>query len=87
MIFGLVFVAFFHSGLAMAQESAQEGDENNAEIAGDITDEIIVTGSRIVKSNTDSAQPLTSLTEDIFAATGALTINEAVNELPQLGDA
>ncbi|MDD9798329.1 MAG: TonB-dependent receptor, partial [Alphaproteobacteria bacterium] len=36
---------------------------------------------------TDSAQPLTSLTEDIFAATGALTINEAVNELPQLGDA
>jgi len=79
MICGLVFGFFLQSGQALAQA----GDDNNAEIA----DEIIVTGSRIGKSNIDSAQPLTSLTEDIFAATGALTINEALNELPQLGDA
>ena len=51
------------------------------------SDEIIVTGSRIVKpSNANSPQPLVALDESAFEETGALTISEALNELPQLGD-
>lgn len=50
-------------------------------------DEIIVTGSRIVKpSNANSPQPLVTLDADSFKETGALTVSEALNELPQLGD-
>lgn len=50
-------------------------------------DEIIVTGSRIVKpSNGNSPQPVVILDADAFKETGALTIAEALNELPQLGD-
>jgi len=52
-----------------------------------VNDEIIVTGSRIVKSsNANSPQPIMVLDEAAFQETGALTISEALNELPQLGD-
>lgn len=49
-------------------------------------EEIVVTGSRIKSGNMKSSQPISLLDEGDFAASGALTVPEALNELPQLGN-
>jgi outer membrane receptor protein involved in Fe transport len=60
---------------------------SSAAFAQNAEDEIIVTGSRIAKTtNANSPQPLVTFDESEFSETGALTISEALNELPQLGD-
>ena len=49
---------------------------------------VIVTGSRIAApSNRNSSQPLSVVDADAFADSGALLVSEALNQLPQLGNA
>ena len=49
---------------------------------------IVVTGSRIaVPDNRDSSQPLSVIDAEAFNESGALLIAEALNQLPQLGNA
>jgi iron complex outermembrane recepter protein len=50
-------------------------------------DRIIVTGSRIATTNQNSPQPIQTISEEDFIDSGALTVSEALNQLPQLGDA
>ena len=56
-------------------------------IAREELEQIIVTGSRIQSSSTDAPQPITSISAEDFLDSGALTASEALNQLPQLGDA
>ena len=49
---------------------------------------ILVTGSRIaVPDNRNSSQPLSVVNTETFTDSGALLISEALNQLPQLGNA
>lgn len=49
---------------------------------------VVVTGSRIAApSNRSSSQPLSVVDADAFANSGALLVSEALNQLPQLGNA
>lgn len=67
------------SGSASAAEGVEEGPE---------IEEIVVvakTGSRIT-TNLNSPQPISSITGDELLSIGALTVAEAINQLPQLGD-
>ena len=49
---------------------------------------IFVTGSRIAAlSNRSSSQPLSMIDADAFAESGALLVSEALNQMPQLGNA
>ena len=52
-----------------------------------VLDEIVVTGSRIARANQDAPYPLSVVDEDLFNDSGALVIAEALNQLPQLGNA
>ncbi len=74
----MALIASSNVAFAQADEATDDGDNDNSVI--------VVTGSRL-PGNVDSAQPLTQLDAEAFEATGALTISEAVNELPQLGNA
>ncbi len=47
-------------------------------------DEIIVTGTRIVRPNNQSAAPVTTVTAADIAAQGAVTIEDVMNRLPQV---
>ncbi|MBB4619372.1 TonB-dependent receptor plug domain-containing protein [Sphingomonas abaci] len=50
----------------------------------DNRDEIVVTGTRIVRPNVTSAAPITTVTSAEIAAQGATTIEEVMNRLPQV---
>jgi len=52
-----------------------------------LLEDVIVTSTRIKTDNTTSAQPMTSLDRSDFISSGALTAEDAMNQLPQLGDA
>ena len=66
-----------------AQVHAQESAGNAPRI-----ESIFVTGSRIsVPGNRNSSQPLSVVDTEAFSDSGALLIAEALNQLPQLGNA
>ena len=72
--------------LAFGQPAMSQSQET--EEAADAIDTIVVTGSRIAKSsNQNSSQPLSVVSDAAFADSGALLISEALNQLPQLGNA
>ena len=48
-------------------------------------DGLTVTGSRIARVDYASSSPLTSISRESFEETGASTVEEALNQLPQLG--
>jgi iron complex outermembrane receptor protein len=51
-----------------------------------IVEEVIVTGSRLVSGNQVSKAPINTIDEEAFILSGNLSISEAINELPQLGE-
>lgn len=69
---------FAASGTAMAQTQAGEEAEEKAE-------EIIVTGSRIVRNGFTAPQPVTVLDAETIALSGAIGLGDLLNELPALG--
>lgn len=50
-------------------------------------EKISVTGSRLKSGNHVSSQPMNAMSSEEFSATGALTVSDAINELPQIGEA
>jgi len=48
-------------------------------------DAVTVTGSRIARQDYASSSPLTSVTRETLRGTGTSTLEEALNQLPQLG--
>lgn len=68
---------FVGSATVHAQDTAEKAFE---------MDEVVVTGSRIRSGNVSSPSPMNVLDEDSFKQTGSLTVSEAINQLPQLGE-
>src|SRR5690606_10167029 len=68
---------------ALAQTPDGSGD-SAAETAAQL-DKVSVTGSRIVRLDYDSSSPLTTVSADTITSTGAATLEETLNQLPQLG--
>jgi len=61
-----------------------------AELATDeaelLVEKIVVTGSRLKSGNQISKAPIKTIDEVSFALTGNLSVSDAINELPQLGE-
>lgn len=64
--------------------SAKLAAASNDDRTRDSGNEIIVTGTRITRPNTNSAAPITTITSFDIAAQGATTIEEVLNRLPQV---
>ncbi len=69
-------------GLAMAMPAFAQSASGNADET-----EITVTGSRIKSPNDTSAQPVTAIAGAQLQESGAVTVADAINELPQFGNA
>lgn len=65
---------------AAAQTSAQQ--QQQPDEAAQI-DDIVVTGSRIVRQDYESTSPIVTVGAEDFQATGAVTIDALINDLPQ----
>ena len=61
-------------------------EELPAEEADSLNEKITITGTRIKSANQVSKAPINSIDEEAFALTGNLSISDAINELPQLGE-
>lgn len=58
----------------------------NAAEAGDADPvEVLITGSRISRQDYEANSPITTVTQDLLQSTGAVTIEAALNQLPQFG--
>ncbi|GAA0869154.1 TonB-dependent receptor [Brevundimonas basaltis] len=71
-------VAFLATG-ASAQTADQDPVAEDAAQVGDI----IVTGSRIARKDYVSTSPIVTVSQEDFQATGAVTIDALINDLPQ----
>jgi iron complex outermembrane receptor protein len=66
---------------AIAEETRQAGDEQAADV-----DDIVVVGSQIRGADVTAALPVTVLGQDQIAATGAVTGDDLLRTIPQMGD-
>src|SRR5688572_25937928 len=64
---------------ALAQDQAATNNENP-----DVADTVVVTGSRIVTPNLQSISPVTALSSEEIVRTGRSSIEDVINELPQV---
>jgi iron complex outermembrane recepter protein len=69
-------LAMLLSAAASAQESPQQAQQT--------MEEVVVTGSRLVRSDLSAPSPTTVLTEDAVQLSGDTTLEAVLNELPQL---
>ena len=77
--------AIMFTGAAMAQTAPAAAPAAVAAAEEEAAPEtIIVTGSRIRRPNLDSPVPILSVTGDEFFETGAISIGDTLNDLPQL---
>ncbi|HEX8484929.1 TonB-dependent receptor domain-containing protein [Sphingomonas sp.] len=59
-------------------------DEDKPELQPVSANDVVVTGTRIIRPNNRSAAPIVTTTSADIAAQGALTIEEVLNRLPQV---
>lgn len=69
---------FMGAASANAQEAPAEGEDVN-------TDIIIVTGSRIARSDLSASVPISVVTQDSIQATGAANVQDVLADLPSVG--
>lgn len=74
-----VFACLMVSYPAVAQTSA-------AKVGATSLDEVVVTGSRVVRDGYEAPTPLTVLDEQVLRARGDINIADAINQLPQLSN-
>ena len=72
--------------LAATPASAQQVPAEPAAADQPAPVEVVVTGSRLGSTNLGSPQPVVGITADSIARTGAVTVADAVRDLPQLGN-
>ncbi len=75
-------MAFMLSSVAQAQTTPQ-ADTAAPETAGN-DGEIVVTGSRIMRRDVESAAPIAIVGKEEIALTGTVNIEQVVNQLPQV---
>lgn len=81
----LVVAQLLLPALSMAQARPDAAAEPAADRTAVQLDAVSVTGSRIARLDYDSSSPLTTVSEETIESTGALTVEEALNQLPQVG--
>ncbi len=79
MVFGAASVAM--SNVAFAQEQAKEGEEAKK------VERIEVTGSRIKRTDMETASPVLSLDREALAQTGKVSIGDILQKIPAAGAA
>jgi len=60
------------------------GASRDAEFAGEVIDEIVVTGSRIKRRDFNTATPLTTIDSEVIDFSSQATIEETLNQMPQV---
>ena len=70
LIAGALTSAVSYAPAALAQDDAE-------------LEEIVVTGSRIIRQDYSSASPIATVDEELFAQDGAVTVEGVLNSLPQ----
>ena len=70
--------AFAAAGLLAAAQPAAAQEQKNE------LDEVIVTGSRLVRSDLSAPSPTTVINEEAVRLSGDATVEKVLNELPQL---
>ncbi len=78
MIAGLTVAAASLAFASAAQAQSAPQDQEAATI-----DDIVVTGSRIARQDYSSTSPIVTVNAEDFQATGSVTIDSLVNDLPQ----
>src|SRR3546814_8977533 len=68
--------------LLSAPASAQDESDGEAAAAAP-AQEIVVTGSRISRRDFEASSPIVTLGSDAVSATGSVTLEGALNQLPQ----
>ena len=71
-------------GLMLAAVPAYAQDQTESEEAAEEPGQILVTGSRIARPDLESASPVASVTGETISLTGTLTLEELINDLPQV---
>jgi outer membrane receptor protein involved in Fe transport len=71
------------SFLSFAATPALAQNAGDDTVADSGTNDIVVTGSRIARRDFEAASPIVTLGADAVAATGAVTLESALNQLPQ----
>jgi iron complex outermembrane receptor protein len=71
------------TGAAMLALSAPALAQTAAEEPGVTVDDVVVTGSRIARQDYKSASPIVTVDAQDFQATGSVTIETLINDLPQ----
>ncbi|MEM9592920.1 MAG: TonB-dependent receptor [Acidobacteriota bacterium] len=76
-------------GLAQNETSAENKDEEQTETEAEhtVSDEIVVTGSRIPKSPLDEPAPVMEVTEEDLERTGLTNLGATLQQLPVMGSA
>ncbi|KQW83235.1 TonB-dependent receptor plug domain-containing protein [Brevundimonas sp. Root1279] len=74
---GGVLTALALSATSVAAQDAQPQPQ------ADSVDDIVVTGSRIARQNYASTSPMVTVDNEDFQATGSVTIDTLINDLPQ----
>lgn len=68
-----------------ARDTDGTGTVTEREASATQLDAVVVTGSRISRLDYESSSPLTTVSREVLDQTGTATIEEALNQLPQLG--
>lgn len=80
----LIGQALAATAWAQSNEPSTDADSTKAPTATQL-DAVTVTGSRIARLDYESSSPLTTVSDETIESTGASTVEEALNQLPQLG--
>ena len=79
--FPLLTLCMAFASVSSAQDIAESGD---AGFVDEVIDEIVVTGSRIKRRDFNTLSPLTTIDSEDIAFTGQATIEETLNQMPQV---
>ncbi|CAN5420632.1 TonB-dependent receptor [soil metagenome] len=80
MVGGLTLAMVSLGGVAHAQTAAQSDPQPDE---ASQVEEVVVTGSRIARKDYQSTSPIVTVSQEDFQATGSVTIDTLVNDLPQ----
>jgi len=83
-VLNIAFIAVALAYLTSAANVWAQDDLDGAEKDQDTIEEIVVTGSRIKRRDYNTASPLTTIDRADIAFTGQATLEETLNQLPQV---
>lgn len=71
-------------GAALLSPGADLHAADDGELAANVVEEIVVTGSRIKRRDFDSPSPITTIDRETISFSGQATLEEMLNQMPQV---